>query len=266
LDVYEVIGTSGDNLLGGDDINNLLFEHFVLSKTEENIKYVEKIKHELSDGVVSSNLSIEKYEELLLPLKDKLLIPIEKVLITSDLKKEDIDNVILIGGTSKVPYFKKLIETYFDKKYEYIINPLSAVSFGAGLYGHKLTSNQLILMDIVPLSIGIETVGGQFIPIIDGGSTIPLSKTKQFTTETDNQIEVIIKIYQGESNFIHENTLIGEFILKNIPKQPRNVPVINVTISIDLNGLINITATDRKNFSTNNLMIENKVKISDDEI
>ena len=178
----------------------------------------------------------------------------------------DIDNVILIGGTSKVPYFKKIIETYFDKKYDYIINPLSAVSFGAGLYGNKLVSNQLILMDIVPLSLGIETVGGQFIPIIDGGSTIPLSKTKQFTTEEDNQTEVIIKIYQGESQFINENTLIGEFILKDIPKQPRNVPVINVTISIDLNGLINISAMDRKNFSTNNLIIENKVKISDEEI
>lgn len=266
LDVYEVIGTSGDNLLGGEDINNLLFVFFNLDKTEENIKYIEKIKHELSDGIISSKLSIEKYEELLLPLKDKLLIPIEKVLINSNLKKEEIDNVILIGGTSKVPYFKKIIETYFDKKYDYIINPLSAVSFGAGLYGNKLVSNQLILMDIVPLSLGIETVGGQFIPIIDGGSTIPLSKTKQFTTEEDNQTEVIIKIYQGESQFINENTLIGEFILKDIPKQPRNVPVINVTISIDLNGLINISAMDRKNFSTNNLIIENKVKISDDEI
>jgi len=266
LDVYEVIGTSGDNLLGGEDINNLLFEHFVLTKTEENIKYVEKIKHELSDGIISSTLTIEKYEELLLVLKDKLLIPIEKVLSITKLKKEEIDNVILIGGTSKVPYFKKLIETYFDKKYDYIINPLSAVSFGAGLYGNKLTSNQLILMDIVPLSIGIETVGGQFIPIIEGGSTIPLSKTKQFTTEADNQTEVIIKIFQGESQFIHENIVIGEFVLKDIPKQPRSVPVINVTISIDLNGLINITATDRKNFSTSNLMIENKVKLSDDEM
>jgi molecular chaperone DnaK len=266
LDVYEVIGTSGDNLLGGEDINNILFNHFALQKTEENIKYIEKIKHELSDGIINSSLTVEKYEELLLPLKDKLLIPIEKVLSVSNLKKEEIDNVILIGGTSKVPYFKKLIETYFAKEYEYIINPNTAVSFGAALYGNKLTSNQLILMDIVPLSLGIETVGGQFVPIIVGGSTIPLSKTKQFTTETDNQTEVIIKIYQGESQFIHENALIGEFILKDIPKQPRSVPVINVTISIDLNGLINITAMDRKNFSTNNLMIENKVKISDDEI
>jgi len=266
LDVYEVIGTSGDNLLGGEDINNLLFEHFALTKTEENIKFVEKIKHELSDGIISSTLTVEKYEELLLPLKDKLLIPIEKVLLLSNLKKDEIDNVILIGGTSKVPYFKKLIETYFDKKYEYIINPLSAVSFGAGLYGNKLTSNQLILMDIVPLSLGIETVGGQFIPIIEGGSTIPLSKTKQFTTESDNQTEVVIKIYQGESQFIHENIVIGEFVLKDIPKQPRNVPVINVTISIDLNGLINITAMDRKNFSTSNLIIENKVKLSEDEM
>ena len=266
LDVYEVIGTSGDNLLGGEDINNLLFEHLALTKTEENIKYVEKIKHELSDGIISSDLTVEKYEELLLPLKDKLLIPIEKVLSISNLKKDEIDNVILIGGTSKVPYFKKLIETYFEKKYEYIINPLSAVSFGAGLYGNKLTSNQLILMDIVPLSLGIETVGGQFIPIIEGGSTIPLSKTKQFTTESDNQTEVVIKIYQGESQFIHENIVIGEFVLKDIPKQPRNVPVINVTISIDLNGLINITATDRKNFSTSNLIIENKVKLSEDEM
>jgi molecular chaperone DnaK (HSP70) len=143
---------------------------------------------------------------------------------------------------------------------------MTAVSFGAGLYGYKLTNNQLILMDIVPLSLGIETVGGQFVPIIERGSTIPVSKTKQFTTEVDNQEEVEIKIYQGESQFIHENFLIGEFILKDIPKQPRNVPVINVNINIDLNGLINITATDRKNFASSKLTIENKTKLSDNEI
>ena len=143
---------------------------------------------------------------------------------------------------------------------------MTAVSFGAGLYGYKLTNNQLILMDIVPLSLGIETVGGQFVPIIERGSTIPVSKTKQFTTEVDNQEEVEIKIYQGESQFIHENFLIGEFILKDIPKQPRSVPVINVNINIDLNGLINITATDRKNFASSKLTIENKTKLSDNEI
>jgi len=266
MDIYEVIATSGDNLLGGEDVNNSLFEYFRLDKTEDNIKLIEKIKHELSDQVVSSGLTIEKYENLLETLKDRLLQPIEKVLKIAKLNKEDINNVILIGGTSKVPYFKKLVENYFNQSFEYIINPLTAVSFGAALYGFKLTNHQLILMDIVPLSLGIETVGSQFIPIIERGTNIPVSKTKQFTTEVDNQTEVIIKIYQGESQFIHENFLIGEFVLKDIPKQPRNVPVINVNISIDLNGLINITATDRKNFATSNLIIENKSKLSDEEL
>lgn len=268
MDIYEVIATSGDNLLGGEDINNLLFEYYnkTNEKTEDNIKQIEKIKHELSDQIVSTDLTIEKYENLLEPLKNRLLQPIEKVIKIAQLKKEDINNVILIGGTSKVPYFKKLVESYFNQSFEYIINPLTAVSFGAALYGFKLTNHQLILMDIVPLSLGIETVGSQFIPIIERGTNIPVSKTKQFTTEVDNQTEVIIKIYQGESQFIHENYLIGEFVLKDIPKQPRNVPVINVNISIDLNGLINITATDRKNFATSNLVIENKSKLSDEEL
>ena len=268
MDIYEVIATSGDNLLGGEDINNLLFEYYKKTneKTEDNIKQIEKIKHELSDQIVSSDLTIEKYENLLEPLKNRLLQPIEKVIKIAQLNKEDINNVILIGGTSKVPYFKKLVESYFNQSFEYIINPLTAVSFGAALYGFKLTNHQLILMDIVPLSLGIETVGSQFIPIIERGTNIPVSKTKQFTTEVDNQTEVIIKIYQGESQFIHENYLIGEFVLKDIPKQPRNVPVINVNISIDLNGLINITATDRKNFATSNLVIENKSKLSDEEL
>jgi molecular chaperone DnaK len=272
-DIYEVIATSGDNLLGGEDINNLLFEYLKIDKTESNIKLVEQIKLDLSkqnidkqQNLTDKYITYEQYEELLQSLKEKLLLPIEKVIKIANLEKENIDNVILIGGTSKVPYFKKLIETYFNQTFEYIIDPMTAVSFGAGLYGYKLTANQLILLDIVPLSLGIETIGGQFVPIIERGSTLPVSKTKQFTTDEDNQTEVGIKIYQGESQFIHENFMIGEFILKNIPRQPRNVPVINVNISIDLNGLINITATDRKNFSNANLLIENKNKLSDDEI
>ena len=271
LDIYEVIATSGDNLLGGEDINNILFEYFGWDKTEDNIKKIEDIKIKLSDidTITTTNdlgISIEKYIELLTPLKDRLLNPIKKVIEISNLKREEIDNVILIGGTSKVPFMKKTIEEFYEKKYTYIINPLTAVSFGAALYGNKLLNNQMILMDIVPLSIGVETVGGQFISIIDRGTTIPTNKIKQFTTEEDNQNEVIIKIYQGESQFIHENFMIGEFVLKDIPKQPRGVPVINVSISIDLNGLINISATDRKNFSRAELLIENKVKLSDEEL
>jgi molecular chaperone DnaK len=271
LDIYEVIGTSGDNQLGGEDINNILFDYFKLEKNEKNIKRIENIKIELSnknydvelDGL---SITIEKYNELLIQLKDKLLNPIKKVLDISKLSVNDINNVILIGGTSKVPYFKLLIEEVFNKKFNYIINPLTAVSFGAALYGSKLLNNQLILLDIIPLSLGIETVGGLFIPILERGSTIPISKTKQFTTETDNQTEVIIKIYQGESQFIHENNMIGEFVLKDIPKQPRGVPVINVTISVDVNGLINIEEMDRNNFSSSKIVIENKTKISDDEL
>lgn len=266
LDIYEVIATSGDNQLGGEDINNLLFEHFKLDKTEQNIRKVEDMKIELSNKNDLNEITYNEYNEILSQLKDKLLLPIKKVLEISKLQKEDIENVILIGGTSKVPYFKLLIEEFYEKKFEYIINPLTAVSFGAALYGSKLLNNELILMDIVPLSLGIGTVGGLFIPIIDRGSTIPISKTKQFTTETDNQTEVIIKIYQGESQFIHENFMIGEFLLKNIPQQPRGVPVINVTISIDINGLINIEAMDRKNFSSSKIVIENKTKITDDDL
>lgn len=273
LDIYEVIATSGDNLLGGEDINNILFEYFGWDKTEDNIKKIEDIKIKLSDTTSTpttdkNDLGItnDKYIELLTPLKDRLLNPIKKVIEISNLKREEIDNVILIGGTSKVPFMKSTIEEFYEKKYTYIINPLTAVSFGAALYGNKLLNNQMILMDIVPLSIGVETVGGQFISIIDRGTTIPTNKIKQFTTEADNQTEVVIKIYQGESQFIHENFMIGEFVLKDIPKQPRGVPVINVSISIDLNGLINISATDRKNFSRAELLIENKVKLSDEEL
>jgi molecular chaperone DnaK len=267
-DIYEVIATSGDNLLGGEDINNLLFDYLKLEKSEINIKLVEKIKHDLSkeEGLTDIYITSEIYENLLNSLKDRLLNPIIKVLEIAKLDKNEINNVILIGGSSKIPYFKKLIELYFDQTFDYIIDPLTAVSYGAALYGFKLTSNQLLLLDIVPLSIGIETIGGQFIPIIDRGSNIPVSKTKQFTTDEDNQLEVGIKIYQGESQFIHENIMIGEFILKDIPKQPRNVPVINVNITIDVNGLINITATDRKNFASSNLVIENKNKLNDDDI
>jgi len=270
LDIYEVVGTSGDNLLGGEDINNLLFETLGLDRNEENIKIIENIKVNYSDEKYVEEtgclITRESYDKMLEQLKDKLISPIEKVLKITNLDKKEIDNVILIGGTSKVIYFKKQIESYFEKNFNYIINPMTAVSFGAALYGTKLVNNQLLLLDIVPLSLGIETIGGQFAPIIERGTTLPVSKTKQFTTEIDNQLWITFKIYQGESQFIHENFLIGEFILKDIPIQPRGVPVINVTISIDVNGLINISATDRKNFSTSNLVIENKTKLNDEEI
>jgi molecular chaperone DnaK len=259
LDIYEVIGTSGDNLLGGEDINNLLFETLGLERNEENIKIIENIKVNYSDEKYVEEtgclITRESYDKMLEQLKDKLISPIEKVLKITNLDKKEIDNVILIGGTSKVIYFKKQIESYFEKNFNYIINPMTAVSFGAALYGTKLVNNQLLLLDIVPLSLGIETIGGQFAPIIERGTTLPVSKTKQFTTEIDNQLWITFKIYQGESQFIHENFLIGEFILKDIPKQPRNVPVINVNISINSNGLLCVTASDRKNFTRSEIII-----------
>ena len=148
LDIYEVIATSGDNLLGGEDINNILFEYFGWDKTEDNIKKIEDIKIRLSDTTtpittdqIDLGITNEKYIELLTPLKDRLLNPIKKVIEISSLKREDIDNVILIGGTSKVPFMKKSIEEFYEKEYTYIINPLTAVSFGAALYGNKLFNN-----------------------------------------------------------------------------------------------------------------------------
>lgn len=292
--IYEVIGTYGDNCCGGSDITFLLLNYIkikypnYLFDNNNIFEHVDKIKIALSNGSEFANLTnniIITYEEFDIIVKKWLekvdfIKSINNVLQLANLSKDKVNHVLLVGGATKLKHIKILLESYFNKYInDYFINNIDvkdiAVSNGTALHGHILTSNKnIVLIDVCPFTIGIETltqisedeIGNIMTPIIMRNSQIPISKTQQFTTQENDTENVIIKIFQGESKLTKNNIYLGEFSLNGITKAPKGVPVINVNIMIDHNGLLQITAWDRKNFINNQITISAKdYKLSDDE-
>jgi molecular chaperone DnaK (HSP70) len=254
--------------------------------------YVDKLKINLSNGMEMDTIKINDKEIIM--LKDEfdfivsewsetILESIDKVLEIADLEKNEINHVLFVGGTSKLKHVKNIVGEYFncEKNKYYYLNDVEttngiiktipmediSVAYGAAYHGYILfSSKDLVLVDVCPFTIGIETIDGLMVPIIDCNSTIPISKTKQFTTDSDYMTEVKIKIYQGESKIVKHNIYLGEFTLSGIIKALKGVPVINVNITIDNSGLLKITASDRKNFTRNSIVISAKdYKMSDEE-
>lgn len=287
--LFQIIGTYGDNKFGGIDITKSIYNYIknkysfdddnklldiaeiLKLQTNKTIEYKDtKIRLETEEF----NKIINEYEYKLLSIFDNFKnILYESLDETFD--ELNIQKICLIGGSTQFNWFKSLVKEYFSKEVLICDNTkikdfITVVSCGATIYGNFFCSNnqnnKLILIDVLPLAIGLDTVNG-YVPIIPANSMLPVNRTQQFTTEEDNQDEVIISIYQGNSKFTTDNILIGEFKLENIYKAPKGVPVINVTISIDKNGILSVTATDRKKFTYNNLVIENtKYKLSDEQI
>lgn len=288
----EVLGIYGNNNFGGIDITNAIYiSLFGMDKEKGNdinikLRIAEEIKILLSNQLDVSYYSndldetikftYKKYIEILKELENNIIDTIENILKITELNKEEIDEVILVGGTFKIQYFRDLVNEYFKKikinqislkidKQNFLLYEDIAVSIGASVYGYyNEISSDLVLIERLPLSIGIETINNQIIKIIDKNTIIPITKTKIFTTEEDNQSNVDINIYQGESSFKENNILIGTLTLSNIPKGNR--PVILITIKIDTNNIINITAKDKKCFVENNMIIENNNKTLTNEI
>ena len=299
--VFEVKSTNGNNKLGGDDFDEAIMDYLVDEFKKENgvdlskdkmamqrLKEVaEKAKKDLS-GVTSTQISAPfiaqgedggplhldmtltraKFEDLILDLVESTLDPVRKALKDAKLKKEDIDKVIFVGGSTRIPMVYDLIKKELGKEPSKEVNPDEVVSMGAAIQGGVLTGdvNDIVLLDVTPLSLGLETLGGVMTTLIPRNTTIPTSKKEVFSTAADNQPAVDIHILQGERPMAADNKTLGNFQLTGIPAAPRGVPQIEVTFDIDANGIVNVTAKDLGTNKKQSITITSSTTLSDEEV
>jgi len=298
--VFDVLSTSGDNDLGGDDFDNKIIDFLVSSfKSENGIDLsndkmalqrlkdaAEKAKKELS-SVSSTQISLPfisagdagplhleqtltraKFDELTQDLVDRTKEPVRRALSDAGLSKSDIDEVILVGGSTRIPAVVESVKQETGKDPNRSVNPDEVVAMGAAVQGGVISGDvkDIVLLDVTPLSLGIETMGGVFTKLIDRNTTIPTSKSQVFSTAADNQPAVDIHVLQGERSMAADNKTLGRFQLTDIPPAPRGVPQIEVTFDIDKNGIVTVSAKDQGTGKEQNITIKSSSGLSDDEI
>jgi len=294
--VFEVKSTSGNNKLGGDDFDQKIIDYIVEDiKDEHDVdlsdnkmalqrikEEAEKAKKTLSSATstdislpfITAELNYEttltraKFEKLISDLVESTLDPVRKALKDAKLKASDIDKVILVGGSTRIPMVQELVKKELGKEPSKEVNPDEVVAMGAAIQGGVLTGevNDIVLLDVTPLSLGIETLGGVCTVLIPRNTTIPTSKSQVFSTAADNQPAVDIHILQGERPMAADNKTMGRFQLTNIPPAPRGVPQIEVTFDIDANGIVNVKAKDLGTNKEQSITITSSTNLSDDEI
>ncbi|MBP5512923.1 molecular chaperone DnaK [Candidatus Saccharibacteria bacterium] len=298
--VFEVMSTNGDTHLGGEDFDNILVNYLVDEfKKESGIDIkkdaaamqrvkdeAEKAKKELSSSTSTDinlpflsadiegpkhfeyTLTRAKLEELVKPLLDRLAEPVEKALKDAKLTTKDIDEIVMVGGMTRMPAVVEKVKEIFGKDPMQGVNPDEVVAVGAAIQGGVLQGDvkDVLLLDVTPLTLGIETMGGVRTPLIDRNTTIPTSKSEVFSTASDNQPQVEIHVLQGEREFAKDNKSLGRFILDGIAPAPRGVPQIEVTFNLDANGILNVTAKDKGTGKEQSITIQNSGNMSKEDI
>lgn len=298
--VFEVLSTNGDTHLGGDDFDQVIIDWLADEfNAEENMdlrkdpmalqrlkEAAEKAKIELSSGTQTEvnlpyitatasgpkhlvrKLTRAKFEQLADSLFHRSMDPVKAALKDAGLKASDIDEVILVGGSTRIPRVEEEVEKFFGKKPHKGVNPDEVVAIGAAIQGGVLTGDvkDVLLLDVTPLSLGIETMGNVFTKLIEANTTIPTKKSQVFSTAADNQPSVEIHVLQGERAMARDNKTIGRFHLDGIPPAPRGVPQIEVVFDIDANGIIHVTAIDKQTNKSQNIRIEASSGLSEEEI
>ena len=300
--VFEVKATAGDTHLGGEDVDNLLVTHFA---NEFNKKYkvdmntsakalrrlktaCESAKRTLSNASVanieidslfegndfSTSLTRAKFENLCNDIFQRTMAPVEQVLKDSKLSKSEIDEIVLVGGSTRIPKIQELLSSFFNgKELNKSINPDEAVAYGASVQAAILSGsgdeklNSLLLLDCTPLSLGVETAGNVMTVLIPRGSTVPVKKTQTFSTASDNQPGCTVCVYEGERKFTRDCNLLGKFDLHGIPPMPRGMPQIEITYEVDVNGILQVQACEKSSGKSEKITIKNDSgRLSDEQI